>query len=64
MGGCKEGRSCAIDRAGVGDIPGEVVPHPSAINVAATPLHVTPRGRPLAWVSLHVMPGGEVADSL
>jgi len=32
-------RSCAIHRAGVGrGIPGEAVPHPGAIHVAATPL--------------------------
>ncbi|HLQ10497.1 MAG TPA: hypothetical protein VK134_02770 [Ktedonobacteraceae bacterium] len=32
---------------GWGGIPGEAVPHPSAINVAATPLYMTPVGRPL-----------------
>ena len=31
-------------RAGVGRYPGEAVPHPSAINVAATPYFVRPRG--------------------
>ncbi len=34
---------------GWGGILGEAVSHPSAINVAATPLYMTPWGGPFTW---------------